>query len=437
MKQPVLFGKSLGLIPLLFFCLGYRVAPIMAVEATNRLSIVDSGAVGDGHTLNTLAIQKAIDTIASKGGGTLVVPEGVFLSGAIYLKEGVNLHLEKNGSLRCSGDMKNFPPGPTRIEGHTEEKFNPALLNAKDREELKITGEGTLDGNGRPVWDIYWSLHDTAADPSKFKNVSVPRARIAFIENCRNVLIEGVTFKDSQFWNLHLYRCRDITIRSVRFTVPDDYRQAPSTDGIDLDSCQDAVVSGCYFSVTDDCIALKGSRGPEAELDKFSPPDERVRIENCTFKRGLAVVTCGSEATVVRDVTVTNCDVLGKMPLIKLKLRTDTRQLYENIVVRDSRVNHQDATLIQINPWKQYSDSKVFPLPKSVVRNIKVSGITGKCSTLGGISGNRGQSDLSDITLENINLTVKSDKFKVEGVRDFRLQNVIVNGQPFTTTKAK
>jgi hypothetical protein len=111
------------------------------------------------------------------------------------------------------------------------------------------------------------------------------------------------------------------------------------------------------------------------------------------------------------------------MPLIKLKLRTDTRQLYENIVVRDSRVNHQDATLIQINPWKQYSDSKVFPLPKSVVRNIKVSGITGKCSTLGGISGNRGQSDLSDITLENINLTVKSDKFRGSVISDSRMSS--------------
>jgi alpha-L-rhamnosidase len=424
-------------LPCLALCLGFMAVSVMAEGQTNRLSIIDSGAVGDGKTLNTVAIQKAIDTLAASGGGALVVPEGVFVSGALYLKAGVNLHLEKNGSLRCSDDLSNFPACRIRIEGHIVDSFNPALINAKDRDGLQITGEGTLDGNGLPVWELFWSLRKKAPDPENFPNISIPRARIAFIENCRNVLIEGVTFKDSQFWNLHLYRCRDITIRSVRFTIPDDYKWAPSTDGIDLDSCQDAVVSKCFFSITDDCVALKGSRGPEAELDRISPPDERVRVEGCTFKRGHAAVTCGSEATVARDLTVTDCDVVGNMPLIKLKLRPDTKQLYENIIVRDSRLNHPGATLVNIHPWKQYFDLKGCPPPKSVVRNIKISGITGNCSALGVIAGNPGQSDLSGITLENITLSVKSEQFKVENVRDFRLENVVVNGKPFTLPLAK
>ena len=162
---------------------------------------------------------------------------------------------------------------------------------------MKITGEGTLDGSGRPVWDLFWKMRAAAPDPNTFKNVGLPRARLALIENSKDVTIEGVTFKDSQFWNLHLYRCRDVTVRRTRFEVPDDYKQAPSSDGIDLDSCQDVLIDGCDFSVTDDCIAAKGSKGPRAMEDADSPPVERIRVRNCLFRRGHQVLSCGSEAT--------------------------------------------------------------------------------------------------------------------------------------------
>jgi alpha-L-rhamnosidase len=400
-----------------------------AVSGT-RVSIADAGAVGDGQTLNTVVIQKTIDQLAANGGGTVVIPEGVFVSGALHLKPKVNLHLEKNGVLKCSTDMTHFPPRRTRIEGHFEESYTPALINAFECDGLRITGEGVLDGAGMSTWELFWKLRKQAPDPENFPNLSIPRARLALIENCRDVLIEGVTFKDSQYWNLHLYRCRFVQIRSVRFTVPDDYKWAPSTDGIDLDSCQDVVVDDCFFSVTDDCIALKGSRGPYATEDKLSPPDERVLITNCVFKRGHAAVNFGSEATVVRDVRAENSQVIDNMPLLRLKLRPDTQQLYENVLVTNSVVKSGRATLVSIEPWKQYFDLKGQPAPHSIVRNVTISGIKGEFGSIGVIRGNPGQTDISDITLENIDVKVKEQKFVRENVKNLQLKNVVVNGSP-------
>ncbi len=121
-------------------------------------------------------------------------------------------------------------------------------------------------------------------------------------------------------------------MQNARFQVPDDYKRAPSSDGIDVDSCQDVGIKGCYFSVTDDSVCMKGSKGPDALNDKESPPVERVRVSDCTFKRGDAAVTCGSEATAVRDLVVENCRIIGAMNVLNcLKLRSDTPQQYEDI----------------------------------------------------------------------------------------------------------
>ncbi len=169
------------------------------VDNLSQFVIGKYGAVADGKTLNTQFIQRTIDAAAAAGGGTVVVPQGTFLTGAIFLKPGVNLHLEKDAVLKGTTDMKNYPERRIRIEGHYEEHYTPALVNAEGCDGLQITGEGILDGNGRPIWDEFWKLHDAAADKKNFKNLSIPRAQLCVINNSKNVLINGVTFKDSQY----------------------------------------------------------------------------------------------------------------------------------------------------------------------------------------------------------------------------------------------
>ncbi|MBC2606118.1 glycoside hydrolase family 28 protein [Pelagicoccus albus] len=393
-----------------------------------RLEITEFGAVGDGVTMNTTSIQSLIDDLAAEEGGTIIVPEGIFMSGALDFRPGVDLYLDEGAVLKASTDMQHFPERRTRIEGHFEESFNPALINADGCDGFSITGTGTIDGNGRAVWDIFWARFNASEDKKGFKNLSVPRARLAIIENSRDVLVEGVTFKDSQYWNLHLYNCQDVLIKDARFVVPDDYRQAPSSDGVDVDSCQDVEIVGCYFSVTDDCVAMKGSKGPYALGDEASPAVERVTIRDCNFRRGHGAVVFGSEATVVRDVRVENCEVNGAMPLVRLKLRPDTPQLYENVVFDSIRMNSDGAEIFEIKKWTQYFDLKGEGEPISYVGNIEVSNVTGSIENLGIIEGNT-MTRFGPISLSQVDVEAKKDFFKVsDRVLSLELQDVVVNG---------
>lgn len=397
-----------------------------------RVPITSTGAVADGVTVNTRAIQATVDRVAGQGGGTVVVPPGTFVSGALFLKPGVDLHLEPGAVLRCSTDMRHFPVQRTRIEGHFEERFNPGLINAAGCDGLRITGGGTLDGAGRPIWDQFWKLRNAAKDKYNFRNLDVPRARLAVIERSRGVTIEGVTFKDSQFWNLHLYACRDVTVRGARFEVPDDYVQAPSTDGIDVDSCQDVLIEGCHFSVTDDCIAAKGTKGPRALDDMASAPVERVHVRDCTFRRGHAVFTLGSEATVVRDVLVERCRVQEVGIVAHLKLRPDTPQRYEDIVFRDLVLDSAKGEIVALRPWTQYADLQGAAPPHSSVRNLTLAGLRGRFGAFGALQPNPGQTDIAGIVLRDIDVQLTDERLRVAaGVQAPAVERVVVNGKPW------
>lgn len=397
--------------------------------AETEALITEFGAVADGKSVNTKAIQDAIDHLAARRGGTVIIPRGIFVSGALFFKPKVHLHLEAGAVLRCSTDMANFPARRTRIEGHFEDKFTPALINATNCDGLQITGEGTLDGAGRPIWDLFWKLRNAAPDPRNFPNIGIPRARLALIEHSRGVRIEGVTFRDSQFWNLHIYNCDGVLVRQTRFEVPDDYRQAPSTDGVDIDSSRNVTVDGCFFSVTDDCIACKGSRGPHAMEDKSSPPVERIRVRNCVYKRGGGVLTLGSEATIVRDVIVEDCRIIGHVRVTTLKLRPDTPQHYEDITFRNITSEDSAGAILSIQPWSQYANLQGAAPPQSVVRNVKLIGIKGRFASFGTIRPNPGQTEISNVLLKDFDVALQEDKLAASGVTDLKFEDVIVNGQ--------
>ena len=402
---------------------------MVAAETPAEALITDFGARADAATLNTKAIQAAIDHLASHRGGTVVVPQGTFVSGALFFKPKVNLRLQAGAVLQCSTDMTNFPAQRTRIEGHFEEHFNPALINVKNCDGFHLSGEGTLNGAGRPIWDLFWKLRNASPARGNFPNVGVPRARLALIESSRNVKVEGVTFKDSQFWNLHIYRCDGVVVSKARFEVPDDYKQAPSTDGIDLDSSRNVTIDGCYFSVTDDCIAAKGSKGPHAMQDTDSPPVEHIRIRNCVYKRGGGVLTLGSEATIVRDVVVEDCRIIGNVRIATLKLRPDTPQHYEDITFRNITSEATSSAIISMQPWSQYVNLQGEAPPQSMVRNLKFIGVKGRYAAFGTIKPNPGQTEISNLLFKDFDVILQQDKLATTGVKDLKFENVIVNGQ--------
>ena len=399
-----------------------------ATVATRQLSvnIETVGARGDGTTLNTVAIQKAVDSLAANGGGTLVVPKGEFLSGAIFLKRGVNLHLDQGAVLKGSTNIEDYPDLMTRIEGHFE-VWIPALVNASNVDHLRITGEGTIAGGGQPFWDEFWRAR---AANRNVTNLAVKRPRNIFIEDSKDVQVSGISLRESGFWNIHLFRCTDVAVKNVDIRTP---LRSPSTDGIDVDSCQYVTISGCYISVDDDNIGLKGNKGTSALDDKSIPPIEHIRISNCTFGLGNSALTVGSEATLVRDVIIENCKLTGtnKNCVLKLKLRPDTEEHYENITARNITVDNPAVQMVSIQGWTQFFDLQGKPAPSQLVTNVILANITGTMHDFGRVDG-PSKSTVSNLAFKNINVKLTNPAVVTRNVKNLKFTNVKINGIAFT-----
>jgi alpha-L-rhamnosidase len=388
-------------------------------------------AAGDGFTPNTIPIQESIDRLADDGGGTLIIPGGKFLSGAIFLKPKVNLHLERDAVLLGSPNIDDYPLMPTRIEGATN-LWRPALLNAYNCDNLRISGQGTIQGGGKAYWDEFW--RQRKANPN-VTNLAVHRPRNIFMRDSRNVSIGGIALRDSGFWNLHLYRCQNVNIDSLDIRTPP---MSPSTDGIDIDSCQDVNITHCYISVDDDNIAIKGTKGPLADQDKDSPANERIHIANCTFGHGHAAVTLGSEACHVKGVLVENCKIEDphglaennswcNTCLVKMKIRPDTPHHFEDIHFRNISMK-TIGNFISIEPWMQFFNLRGLPEPSQLVENITVENVTGNAEAFGTIAGPP-KSTIRHITLRNIDLKLKYPEVKIEKVQGLKIQNLMINGR--------
>lgn len=395
-----------------------------------RFVVTDFGAVADGKTLNTVAIQQAIDRAEAAGRGVVEIPKGTFRSGSIFLKRGVELWLAEGAVLLGSADIADYPKRETRIEGHFE-PWRMALVNAQGLERVRIGGKGTINGNGVPYWQAFWQRRK---ENPKCTNLEVERPRLMFIDNCRDVRVTGLAFEDSGFWNLHIYHCRDALVEDLRITIPSAVNglRGPSTDGIDIDSSQNVTIRRCYISTNDDNIALKGSKGPLADKDTASPPVENIVVEDCEIGEGNGLITCGSEATLVRNVTVRNCTISGRATLLTLKLRPDTPQRYENISMDGITLTGGGGggRILNVAPWTQFFDLKGHPAPKRTVSNVTIRNVRGEFRSLGTLRGNPGDV-LRDITLENFDLKLSDEKFALGSTENLVVKNVTVNGRAF------
>jgi len=236
--------------------------------------------------------------------------------------------------------------------------------------------------------------------------------------------------RESGFWNLHLFRCTDVLVKNVDIRGP---LRAPSTDGIDVDSCRNVTIKGSYISVNDDNICLKGNKGTSALDDKTIPPVEHVRISGCTFGMGNSALTVGSEATVVRDVIIENCRLTGtnKNCVLKLKLRPDTEEHYEDITARNITVDNPAAQLVSIQSWTQFFDLQGKPAPNQLVKNVTLKNITGKMHDFGRVDGPE-KSTVANVVFKNINLTLINPAVVARNVKNLKFTNVKINGVAYT-----
>lgn len=385
--------------------------------------ITDYGIVNDSTKLQTQQIQEVIDLAAKNGGGVIVIPEGTFLSGSLFFKPRTHLYLEENAVLKGSDDISHFPVVMTRMEGQTL-KYYPALVNADGLDGFTISGKGTLNGNGARYWRAFWLRRLWNPDCT---NMDEQRPRIIYLSNCKNVQIEGIRIENSPFWTTHYYKCSFVKLLNLHITSPREPMEAPSTDAVDLDVCNNVLIKNCYMSVCDDAVALKGGKGPWADKDPDNGGNYDIIIEDCQYGYCHSALTCGSESVHNRNVIFRRSTVDKARILLHLKMRPDTPQKYEYLLVEDIKGNA--GNFIYIAPWTQFynlGDRKDMPVSYS--NNITMRNIDLDCNTFFNVQKSE-QYQLTDFSFENLTIRAKNGNFNKMFITPFMINNITVNSK--------
>jgi polygalacturonase len=379
-------------------------------KQVKRYIITDYGAVGDGQTLNTKAIQSTIDRCAADGGGMVVIPKGNFLTGAIFLKQGVNLHVEKDGVIKGSIEPNDYPQVDTRWEGE-ERRWTSALINAADCNGLELTGQGTIDGSG-DQWMTRF--------PRNSAELKVGRPRLIAIQNCRKVRVADLSFKNQACWGLFILYSEDVTVENL--TIQAEHNII-SSDGIDVDSSRNVRITGCDIETNDDCIAIKS--GKDEDGRRVNRPAEDIVVEKCRFRYGHGGVSMGSEMSGgIRNVEIRDCimDSDNWAP-IRFKSQPSRGGVVENITYRDIVLKDTRKAFEFNMEWRMVNPKPPSdPLP--VVRNVKIINVSGITKTVGNMYGLK-DSPIRNVTFENCKIKAQTG-FTIDNVADLDLSGLSI-----------
>lgn len=358
----------------------------------DTVSIKKHGAVPDGNTLNTKSINAAIDALSKKGGGVVMIPQGLWLTGPVVLKNNINLHLAAGATLLFTADKNEYPLIEANWEGLPQMR-NQSPISATNASNIAITGKGIIDGNGdgwrmvkkdklnESQWNKLvasggvlsedkktWYPSEQMLKASKLQNPGVlsPEKDAAFYEsikdflrpnlllliNCKLVLLEGVTFQNSPAWCLHPLMCENLTVRNVFVKNP---WYAQNGDGIDVESCKNVLIENSVFDVGDDALCMKSGR--DAEGRKRAMPTENVIIRNCTVYAAHGGFVIGSEMSGgARNIHVNNCTFIGTDIGLRFKTTRGRGGLVENIFIKDIYMKDIPAEAILFDMYYMAKD---------------------------------------------------------------------------------
>ena len=398
----------------------------------------DSGAAGDGTALNTEAFRRAIKACSEEGGGTVLIPAGIWQTGPIHLHSNVNLHLEEGARVRFSTHPADYLPVVfTRWEGVECYNYSP-LIYARDCENVAVSGEGVLDGQGQAWW--HWKTLQQAAAKSLYDAESKripPDQRVFGTEEaalrpqflqtvgCRNVLVEGVTFVNGPMWTVHPVYCENVLVRGITVNS-----EGPNTDGLNPDSCRNVLVEGCTFHTGDDCVAINS--GMNEDGWRVNRPCENVVIRNCVMSEGHGAIAIGSGMSGgVRNVYAHDCTVTGGDQGIRLKSMRGRGGFVENVLFERFHMAGLRREAIVLNMFYGSSTAASRSDRPPAFRNIHVRDVT--CESAGMAAALRGlpEQPIERVVLEDLRLNA------VEGIRcqdvdDLTLKNVggVVQEEP-------
>jgi polygalacturonase len=296
------------------------------------------GAVGNGITLTTRALQAAIDACGAAGGGVVLVPPGVYLTGALFLRSHLRLHLSAGATLAGSPRPEDFPVIQGREEG-VERTLYASLLTGMDLENVAITGPGTLDGRGDSWWkafDVTWKMRVAAHLPREAENppdapLKWPRPRLINLIRCRQVLIQDVRLRDSPFYGVHVVYCRDVVIRRIAT----GHARDSDSSGVVIDSSQRVRLTNCLITHGGDGIGIKSGYNEDGR--RVGIPSEDIVITKChVFHSGGGSIVVGSEISGgIRNVVVSDCFLEGGRTGIYIRAPRGRGSVVERIRVKN------------------------------------------------------------------------------------------------------
>ncbi len=365
------------------FSMSEVIAPVIP---DNQVNIKDFGGVGDGITLNTEAFAKAIDALSQKGGGKLIVPQGVWHTGPIVLKSHINLHLNAGAVILFAADETLYPFINTSFEGLDTRRCQ-SPLSANGATDIAITGKGVIDGNGqywRPVkkakvtenhWKSllaipgsqemkpgYWVPSEGYAKGEQGANMNVPNAKteaewnaikrfvrpvMVSLVKCKNVHLKGVIFQNSPAWNLHPLMCENVIIEEVLVRNPS---YAQNGDALDLESCKNALIINSRFDAGDDGICIKS--GKDADGRRRGIPCENVVVKGCTVFAGHGGFVVGSEMSGgVKNILVDQCQFLGTDVGLRFKSTRGRGGIVEKIYIKNISMTDIKTDAITFNMY--------------------------------------------------------------------------------------
>ena len=377
-----------------------------------RMCLVD--AAGDGVANATKAIQQAIDNCAKSGGGIVTFKPGIYVSGALFLKSNVHLRVDTGVTLTGSQDDADYPSLWTRVAG-VEMKWPAALINVNEQRNVKISGGGTIDGNGKKWWDKYGALR-REYEPRGLRWASdydAERVRLMVVWKSSDVTIENLSLKRSGFWTLQVVYSDHVTVDRIKITE----NSGPSTDGVDIDSSSYVLVQNCDIDNNDDDICLKAGRDYDGL--RVNRPTEYVVIRDNVTRRGGGIISFGSETSGgIRKVVAYNNRGIGTLEGIRFKSAKTRGGYVEDILIRDLKMENVPLPFTFTLNWNpSYSYATI---PKDAV-NIPAHWVALSTKVE---PPERGYCEFRNIRIENVEIVNARRIFSASGLAEKPIVNV-------------
>lgn len=450
----------------------------------DTISIAKFGAVPDGHFLNTKAINNAIEACNKKGGGVVLVPSGLWLTGPVILKSNVNLHLAAGATLLFTDDKSQYPLVKANWEG-LDQMRNQSPISATGASNIAITGKGIIDGNGdvwravkndkltasqwkkkvesggvlsedKKTWypsEAFLKASKGPANPGEIKPErdaayyesikDFLRPNMVLITNCKYILLEGVTFQNSAAWCLHPLMSEHLTVRNVFVKNP---WYAQNGDGIDAESCKNVLIENSVFDVGDDALCMKSGRDEAGR--KRAMPIENVIIRGCTVYASHGGFVIGSEMSGgARNIYVSNCTFIGTDIGLRFKTTRGRGGVVENIFIRDIYMKDIPGEAILFDMYYMAKDPialvgekrelpvvEVKPVDETtpVFRNFRISNVYCNGAAKGIFVRGLPEMHVKDIVLENMVLqaTKGIDVQEASGITFKNIQIISADTKP-------